>query len=143
MPIRRSTEINPKYRMVHATNHADGCLLMADNMYSRSEESRIKRMNGQMSLFELDVNDRNIMFGEKENNLLEMLTYEWIECRDLFCNYYLNYGVTTNTSGLFQILKDNENKIEIRRDPAISEKTGKPTRFWSFSKGNKIYVRMK
>ena len=122
MPIRRSTEINPKYRMVHATNHADGCLLMADNMYSRSEESRIKRMNGQMSLFELDVNDRDIMFGEKENNLLEMLTHEWIECRDLFCNYYLNYGVTTNT---------------------ISEKTGKPTRFWSFSKGNKIYVRMK
>lgn len=143
MPIRRSTEINPKYRMVHATNHADGCLLMADNMYSRSEESRIKRMNGQMSMFELDVNDRDIMFGEKENNLLEILTHEWIECRDLFCNYYLNYGVTTNTSGLFQILKDNENKIEIRRNPAISEKTGKPTRFWSFGKGNKIYVRMK
>jgi len=67
----------------------------------------------------------------------------WYEGGDLFCNYYLNYGVTTNTSGLFQILKDNENKIEIRRDPAISGKTGKPTRFWSFGKGNKIYVRMK
>lgn len=140
MPIRKSNEINPKYRMVHATNHSDGCLLMADNMFSRSQESRMKRMNGQMSIFELDVNDKDIMDGKIENDLLSIIGNNWVECRDLFCNYYLTYSVTTNTSGLFQILKDNQDKLEIMRDPTTT-KTGKASNFWSFGKGNKIFVR--
>lgn len=37
MPIRLKNGNNPKYRMVFATNHIDACVLMADNIYKRTE----------------------------------------------------------------------------------------------------------
>lgn len=36
MPIRLHQGNKPKYRMVHATNHPDGCILMADNIFKKS-----------------------------------------------------------------------------------------------------------
>ena len=37
MPIRLHAANKPKYRMVYATNHPDGCVLMADNISRRTE----------------------------------------------------------------------------------------------------------
>jgi three-Cys-motif partner protein len=38
MPIRLKPGQRPKYRMIHVSNHEHGCILMADNMASRSDE---------------------------------------------------------------------------------------------------------
>lgn len=38
MPICIKTKQHPKYRMIHISNHEEGCLLMADNMFLRSGE---------------------------------------------------------------------------------------------------------
>ena len=141
MPIKSKDSNNPKYRMIYATNHTDGCLLMADNMYNRSLESIKHRLNGQLALWRCDINDKFVTNDEEKTNLLSMINDKWVECRELFCDYYKIYGVTTNISGLFNILKENEEKLCIKRDPNKSKKTGKPTSFWNFSKGNKIYVR--
>lgn len=37
MPIRIHQNQHPKYRMIHATNHPSGCVLMADNICNRWE----------------------------------------------------------------------------------------------------------
>ena len=35
MPIRMKPDQRPKYRMVHVSDHEDGCFLMAQNMQKR------------------------------------------------------------------------------------------------------------
>lgn len=51
MPIRLKPGHHPKYRMVHATNHPDGCILMADNIAKRTDRLVIEiQSEGQMSL---------------------------------------------------------------------------------------------
>lgn len=142
MPLRKGDEINPKYRMIHATNHSDGCLLMANNMFARSQTHRANRLNGGISLFELDVNDDMTTPESRTEELLSLIGDNDIELRELLCTYYLKFGIKSDTKGLIELLKENEDKLIIRRDP---EKTSnnKPTNFWSISTGKYLYLRRK
>jgi hypothetical protein len=38
MPIRVAAGQPPKFRLIHATNHPAGCVLMAENMSKRTED---------------------------------------------------------------------------------------------------------
>lgn len=142
MPIRKDEEINLKYRMVYATNHSDGCLLMADNMYKRCELSRYDRKNGQSCLFELDINDNVIDEDTVKINLLNLITNNWIDLKELFCKYFMMYGIMRDSKGLIDILKRNENQLDIWRKPYKS-KTGKRTSFWMPSKNQRLCIRKK
>lgn len=52
MPIRdKGGDGQVKYRMIHMTNHPDGCLLMNDNMLKRAQDVVV-----QGTLFEVDFN---------------------------------------------------------------------------------------
>ncbi|MDR1634744.1 MAG: hypothetical protein LBS27_07480 [Bifidobacteriaceae bacterium] len=56
MPIRLKERQQPKYRMVYATNHAAGCILMADNMMKRPDNLAIHiEAFSQGTLFDDDV----------------------------------------------------------------------------------------
>lgn len=142
MPIRKSDEINLKYRMVFATNHRDGCLLMADNMFKRSELLRVERKNGQTCLFDLDVNDNVVNEETIKSNLFELISDEWSDLKELLCNYYIKYGIQNDTKGLIDILKKNIYYFEIYRRPYKS-KTGKKSTFWMPSKKQMILIRKK
>lgn len=58
MPIRIKNNQHPKYRMIHATNHCDGCVLMADNIYNRWELLKDIQNNGQLPLFQVTLNNQ-------------------------------------------------------------------------------------
>lgn len=45
-----------KYRMIHMTNSADGCILMNDNMLKRNDEHQVL----QLGLFKVDVDGRDV-----------------------------------------------------------------------------------
>ncbi len=142
MPLRKGDEVNPKYRMIHATNHADGCLLMANNMYARSQTHRLNRLNGGMSLFELDVNDNMTSPELRTQELLSLIGDDEIEIRDLLCRYFLKFGIKSDSKGLIELLKENEDKLIIRRIPETTS-ANKPTSFWSPSTGKYLYLRRK
>ena len=56
MPIKLKSSFQPKYRMIHVSNHEDGCYLMAENI-SRQTDKLVTEIqsHGQQSLFEESV----------------------------------------------------------------------------------------
>ena len=55
MPLRIKRGQVPKYRMIHATNHADGALLMVDNIFGRWELMKDIQTGGQIQIWEENV----------------------------------------------------------------------------------------
>lgn len=54
-----------KYRMIHMTNNADGCILMNDNMLRRNELNQTQ----QLGLFKVDVDGMAVEEGEINRQL--------------------------------------------------------------------------
>ena len=60
MPLRIKRGQVPKYRMIHATNHADGALLMVDNIFGRWELMKDIQTGGQIQIWEENVENEMI-----------------------------------------------------------------------------------
>ena len=71
MPLRIKKGHAPKYRMVHATNHIDGCLLMVDNICNRWQLMKDIQTHGQYTMFEEDVDNNIIDCDELHNKVKE------------------------------------------------------------------------
>ena len=150
MPIRLKPGQHPKYRMVHATNHPDGCILMADNIAKRADRLVIEiQSGGQMSLLQQTAENEIISeetLMEKMKELLEN-TPSFIRLNQLLADFYNQYGVLCDLSHLSSgrsgsILKTLEKSgyIEVQRQPAYTEK-GTATTFWQEHQGKTISLR--
>lgn len=125
MPIRASTDAQPKYRMIFATSHADGCLIMAENMFKRSEESRDERSGGQLSLFEQGVEETPVVIENVERDLLNLIpSNTFRHLNDIFIDFYQTYGVMVSRKTLVDALKrfHQAKKTEERRNPPYNQK---------------------
>ena len=151
MPIRLKPGQHPKYRMVHATNHPDGCILMADNIAKRTDRLVIEiQSGGQMSLLQQtaeneDVSDEILM--EKMTELLEDTT-TYTRLNKFLADFYNRYGVLCDLSRLSSgqggsILKSLEDSryIDVQRTPPFTHSTGKPSKFWQEKKEHTICLR--
>ena len=151
MPIRLKPGQHPKYRMVHATNHPDGCILMADNIAKRTDRLVIEiQGGGQMSLLQQtaeneDVSDEILM--EKMTELLEDTT-TYTRLNKFLADFYNRYGVLCDLSRLSSgqggsILKSLEDSryIDVQRTPPFTHSTGKPSKFWQEKKEHTICLR--
>lgn len=70
MPIKDMTRMvgkggEVKYRLVHMTNNADGCVLMNDNMLKRNNDEQVR----QQALFKVDVDQRDVDGAAIEKDL--------------------------------------------------------------------------
>ncbi|MBD5099553.1 MAG: three-Cys-motif partner protein TcmP [Clostridiales bacterium] len=150
MPIRLKPGQHPKYRMVHATNHPDGCILMADNIAKRTDRLVIEiQSGGQMSILQQTAENEEVseeMLMEKVQELLESTT-SYTRLNQFLANFYNQYGVLCDISRLSSgqggsILKSLEESryIEVQRTPPFT-KTGKPSKFWQEKKGYTICLR--
>jgi hypothetical protein len=116
MPIRLKAGRHPKYRMIHVTNHEDGCILMADDMSSRSDELYIEIQNPNwLSLFERNVesnivDERDII--SKMKNFLHANIGEH-DSEKLLASFYTEYGVICKSKIITQIWKKMERNGEI------------------------------
>jgi len=147
MPIRMKPKQRPKYRMIHVCNHEDGCILMADNMSSRSDELFIDVQNeGQLSLF--DCNPENEMINEDEirwkmtNFLLNFPN--GMTANKLIALFFTEYGVLCRSGVIRKIWDEMEKSgfIEVAREPATT-RTGRPSTFFTEGKNQSVTIRRK
>ncbi|WP_158291338.1 three-Cys-motif partner protein TcmP [Desulfosporosinus sp. Sb-LF] len=145
MPIRLKMGQRPKYRMIHATNHAQGCVLMNDNMYKRWEALQNLQNQGQISMLLLeDVENQSINKTEMQKEILELMKShrEYVDLNTFHAEFVSKYGVRFSTSDICTELEKlyNANKLEVKRHPELTSK-GKPSKFWTTSKDKTVKLR--
>ena len=153
MPIRLHAANKPKYRMVYATNHPDGCVLMADNISRRTEYLVIDiQQRGQLSLFPPTAENSFISPETIDNQMRTLIQRKYksqaVSLSKLQADFFDTYGVVCSSkelssgkkvSSLKRLEKNGE--IEVERMP--SERNGTPTRFWSEQKDQKVTIKGK
>ena len=139
MPIKSKQFKNlPKYRMIYATNHPNGAVLMADNIFKREDLMREIQLGGQMSLF----GNRPTVNVEKK--LLDYLprfkTFERFNV--VLAKFFCTYGVMCSSRDITDVLKkfETQGKITVERNPSTT-KTGKPSAFWDEKKGKIVKLK--
>ena len=144
MPLRIKEGQVPKYRMIHATNHADGALLMVDNIFGRWEFMQDIQRGGQMSLFEENVENQAIDeedIREKVTGFLSGIT-SLKRMNPIMADFYSTYGVVCRTQTVKAIFKDLEKsgQLIVRRTPDKTN-TGRTSSFFADEKGKTTELR--
>lgn len=150
MPIRLKAGQHPKYRMIHATNHPDGCILMADNIAKRTDRLVIEiQSGGQLSLMTQTAENEMIDGSFLETKIRKMLlkTTEYTRLNKFLADFYNEYGVLCDLSRVSSgrggsVLKtlEKNGEVLVSRNPAFTDK-GKPTKFWQEGKGNTLMLK--
>lgn len=147
MPICIKSKQHPKYRMIHVSNHEEGCILMADNMSSRSDELFVEIQNqGQLSLFEYDVQNEVI----NKDDLCQRMTCflsnlsNAMTADKLIAAFFTEYGVLCKSGTIRDVWRDMEQsgRIEVTRVPATTP-TGKPSTFFTEDRRKKQSVTIR
>lgn len=144
MPIRIKEGQHTKYRMIHATNHPDGCVLMANDICNRCELIKDMQTGGQLSLFLEDINNQIINDGDIENKVTDHFS-QYNTCMSLTkaeAEFYVKYGAICKSGEITKVLKrlEKDGRLDIKRHPD-STKTGRPTSFMDEGHGKTISVR--
>ena len=146
MPIRMKPKQRPKYRMIHVSNHEQGCILMANNMAARKDELFIDVQNeGQLIMFDQTTENEIISTDDIRNKMETFLqTYtEDIRLNVLMASFFTEYGVICKSSDITDVLKTMEHsgKIQVDRIPATTLKAGKSSTFYTDGKGQSVTIR--
>lgn len=146
MPIRMKPRQRPKYRMIHVSNHEQGCILMADNMASRSDELFVDiQQQGQLSL--LDQNLENEFIDEKEiRGKMESILKNFpqgITADKLLASFYTAYGVLCKSGVIKNIWKamEDNGEILVERVPAMTAGGNRLSRTFTESKNQRVTIR--
>lgn len=144
MPLRIKVGQVPKYRMIHATNHADGALLMVDNIFGRWEFMQDIQRGGQLSLFEENVENETIDEEDVRQKVIDYLSR--LSCfnrmNPIMADFYSTYGVICRTKTVKAIFKDLEKsgKLIVKRTPETTGK-GRASAFFADEKGKVTELR--
>mgnify|MGYP002770931633 FL=1 len=145
MPLRIRRGQRPKYRMIHATNHRDGCLLMVDNIYNRWEAWQNVQSGGQMSLFAEDPNNHTVSSEDIKRYTIEHFQQckIWTSLHDALAIFFMKYGPLCSTGSAKKILKDLEKKgmLQILRNPEYTSNGKRKSTFMSEGKNQRVWVR--
>jgi three-Cys-motif partner protein len=140
MPISWGNNRNhPKYRMIHATNHEDGAVLMGRNMLKRTDYlfEKKRSANGELELFD---QEDYYQPSPVDQNILEILDdIEEIGVKKLTAKYFEMYGLESEINPTLKKL-EKEGRVIVRRDPATTE-NGKQRDGFSENAKQKVYIR--
>lgn len=143
MPIRASDDNNPKYRMIHATNNKEGCLLMAENMFKRSSDWRKVRNGGQENLFDLGVEDTPVNKEKIKDALFQSIPPISKHFNDILLDFYLANGIVASKATLVDFLKEfaDSGLTEEERYPALTAKGAKRTFYEEKPRKERLMIR--
>ncbi len=145
MPIRIHQNQHPKYRMIHATNHPSGCVLMADNMCNRWELLKDIQSGGQLSLFQEDFNNQIIDKTMIRERVIESFSqcYTWTSLTEAEAIFYVRNGAICKSGEIAKVLKELEKdgRLKVKRNPPFSKETKKPTTFMIEGHGKTVSVK--
>lgn len=144
MPLRIKKGQRPKYRLIHATNHRDGCLLMVDNIRARWELLQTIQTNKQLPLYPETLDNEIINDCDIRKLTIEHFSEytNWNSLHDVLASYFTKYGPICGTKVVKNIIKQLEDggKLSIIRNPDVTDK-GKPSRFMSEDSKQTVFVR--
>lgn len=147
MPIRLKAGQQPKYRMIHATNNEEGCLLMVQNICNRWENLSVIQMKKDRQSLLFDENIENEIIDDsfsKEIILNHLKKYDSpVHMNKFLAELFTEKGIFTKWKSLQKIFKELEkdNKVFFLRTPKTT-KTGKPTAFVYESIKTKQFVEI-
>ena len=146
LPIRVKQGQQPKYRLIHVTNHKAGCLLMVDNIWKRWEILRDIQNNNQLTLFEECV-ENTFVNCEMVKTLVEkhlIKQKKLVSLNEILTSFFMENGVICGTSAVRNILKnlENENKIIVEKTPKLT-KINKDSKFFQDDKEKTTKVAWK
>jgi hypothetical protein len=145
MPLKIRRGQLPKYRMIHATNHVEGCLLMVDNICGRWESMKDIQNNGQKQLWEENYNNQIIDVEDIKSKVISFVSnYPYFtRLNQVLADFFVKNGPICSTKAVKDVYRDLENNriIDVRRNPAFTEKTGQPSKFFADEKGKKTELR--
>lgn len=137
IPIKaRRLKNMPKYRMVFCSNHKHGLIEMANNMFKRWKQMQEDERNGQLILFELDINFRGAALQQDYEKIVrEILSCDFIKYEDLVCKLIIKHGILCDMGKIKEVIKKMETNesVEIRRNPALTP-NGKPSNWFDYKK---------
>lgn len=144
MPLRIKRGQRPKYRLIHATNHRDGCLLMVDNIYNRWQALQDIQNSGQQTLWEENCDNQTIDEQNIEQKVIEHFSkyISLASLYDVLADFFIKNGAICSTGDVKKFVKrlEQENRVEIFRNPATTLR-GTPTSFMDEGKGKTISIR--
>lgn len=151
IPIRISQKQITKYRLIHACNHPEGCLLMIDNMQRRKAEL-IENVYFQrnslpgMALSDCVPIDNDFLCDNEIQEIIMSIlseSQEEIRYSNLIIAFYMRYGIICPFKAIQAALERLEymGSITIKRIPA-TKKDGTPRTFWNEDKGKKIFIKL-
>ena len=144
MPLRIKKGQRPKYRLIHATNHRDGCLLMVDNICNRWEALQEIQSGGQMQLWAENFDNQAVDEDDiEEKTILHFSQYNCLtSLHDALAMFFMNYGPICSTGCVKKVLKglEEDKRLLVLRNPDYTSR-GKKTAFMTEGKGQKISVR--
>lgn len=144
MPLRIKRGQVPKYRMIHATNHPAGALIMVDNIFGRWELMQDIQTDGQQSFWEEDVDNELIDNEAIREKIIKHLSgiIAFTKLNLIMADFYCTYGVLCPTKNIKDIYRDleKEGAIEVRRNPSQTS-TGRSTSFFADEKGKTTELR--
>lgn len=144
MPLRLKEGQQPKYRMIHATNHPDGCILMADNICKRWEAMRDIQTGGQISFFEPNYNNQYVSEQEIED-IVENHYKQYkkdVSLNESMAKFFTINGAICTSKEIAKYLKrfEKQNKLIVTRVPPYTDK-GKKSTFITEGHGKKVILR--
>ncbi|MDR1579258.1 MAG: three-Cys-motif partner protein TcmP [Synergistaceae bacterium] len=146
MPIRVKEKHRPKYRMIHVTNHPDGCVLMYENILKRWERLALIQRQGQNLLFDETIENETVDEQEVTKNLKQHLAKysDYSSWREILATFLTEYGILCKKDILINIMRriEKEGFIVVYRHPART-KTGKPTSFYAEDSNQQVMIRRK
>lgn len=146
MPIRLHKGQRPKYRMIHATNHVHGCLLMYENICKRWEVLDNIQSCGQLSMFDMSIDDDIINDNEIAQKLLVKINQNsgYWSLNEIIASFITEYGILCNKNSLINTFQnlETQNKIEIIRQPSKTS-TGKDSTFFTENAKQSVRIRCK
>jgi three-Cys-motif partner protein len=106
MPLRIKKGQRPKYRLIHATNHRDGCLLMVDNIRKRWDLLQDIQTGGQMQLFTETPDNEVIDENDIRQKTIEHFSQckNWTSLHDALAVFFIKYGPICSVAVVKKIL---------------------------------------
>ena len=146
MPLRIKPGQVPKYRMIHATNHADGALLMVDNIFGRWELMKDIQSSGQIQIWEENIENETIDETDVRQKIIEHIStfYTLTRLNQVMADFYSTYGVICRTKTVKDMYRDLEKSGEliVQRNPSTTP-TGRLATYFADEKGKQTILRWK
>jgi three-Cys-motif partner protein len=144
MPLRIKQGQRPKYRMIYATNHEDGCILMNDNICKRWEALREIQTCGQQSFFVENVENQTIDSIDIQSKLVEHLKQytEFESINRILATFFTTYGTICSSADIRELFTklESQEKISVQRTPSFT-KAGKKSKFFTQNTKQSVLIR--